>query len=115
MASTPALRHASKPVFSSRRGSGRFEGSPGCGENDEAFAIQYGCTLNPYSDWRPSAGTAGFTLRLCAKLPVAESLSSATTASTRLSTPCTYDTAAAPSEWPAMATREVRPRVTERL
>src|SRR3954454_2821674 len=47
--------------------------------------------------------------------PPLESLSSATTVSTRGSTPCTYDTAAAPSEWPTIATRVVRPGVTERL
>src|SRR5919202_2761030 len=98
MASTPALRHASNPVFFSRLGSGRSEGDPNDGENDESFAIQYGWVLKPYSDWTASAGTTGFTFRSCAKLPVPESLSSATTVSTRRSTPWTYDTAAAPSE-----------------
>src|SRR5437667_43651 len=38
--STPALRQASKPVFSSRRGSGAFEGSPGLPENDDSPIIQ---------------------------------------------------------------------------
>jgi hypothetical protein len=68
--------------------------------------------LKPYSDWTASAGTAGWISDgpgnpLC---PL-ESLSSATTVSTRLSTPCTYETAAAPSEWPMIATRRVRPGV----
>src|SRR4051795_9082824 len=113
--SIPALRHASNPVLISRLGSGAWSGGPGCGVNDDALAIQYGCTLKPYSDCTASAGTTGVTFLSWAKLPVAESLSSATTVSTRGSTPCTYDTAAAPSEWPTIATRVVRPGVTERL
>src|SRR4051794_19112426 len=112
--STPALRHPSKPVLRSRCVSGAFDGSPGCGVNDDSFAIQYGCTLKPYSDWTPSAGTLGVTFRSWAKLPLADSLSSATTVSTRGSTPCTYETAAAPSEWPMIATRVERPGVTVR-
>src|SRR3954454_20920138 len=111
-----ALRQESKPVASSRRGFGRCDGEPGCGENDEPLLVQYGCTLKPYSDWTAGAGTLGLNGgRSVAPLPgLPASLSSATTVSTRLSTPCTYDTADAPSECPMIATRVWRPRVTER-
>src|SRR3954453_1844614 len=114
LVSAPALRQASKPVFSSRRGSGALSGGPGLGENEDLSAAQYGCTLKPYSDWTPRPGTTGLIGGVsapAAKFPEV-SLSSATTASTRESTPCTYDTAAAPSECPMMATRSVRPGVT---
>src|SRR5215213_3789261 len=95
-----ALRQASNPVSSSRRGFGRFVGEPGVGENDEPLLVQYGCTLKPYSDWTASAGTFGLNGGSSAT-PVSLfpwSLSSAITVSTRLSTPCTYETAEAPSE-----------------
>src|SRR5262245_25469874 len=107
-----AARQASKPVFCSRRGSGPSVGGPGWGAIDEPWLIQYGWTLKPYSDCTASAGTAGLISAGPGKpLWPLESLSSATTVSTRLSTPCTYETAAAPSECPMIATRLVRPRV----
>src|SRR3954468_12603813 len=112
-----ALRQASKPVASSRLGGGAFDGSPGDGLNDDCWLAQYGWTLKPYSDWIPSAGIFGLNGGRLAMPgdPWLESLSSATTVSTRLSTAWTFDTAKAPSECPTIATRVRRPRVTDRL
>src|SRR4051794_34846589 len=89
--STPALRHASKPVASSRFGSGALLGSLGAGVNDRPAFDQYGATLKPYSDCTPSAGTTGLNGGRSAMpdWPLLASLSSATTVSTRLSTPWT--------------------------
>ena len=68
--------------------------------------------MKPYSDCTASAGTTGLTPCGPGKPPApAFSLSNATTVSTRRSTPCTYETAEAPSEWPTIATRLVRPGV----
>src|SRR5437764_1979460 len=109
--STPAWCHASNPVAFSRFGSGASCGECGCGWNDDEPSIQYGSGSNPYSDCTASAGTTGC-CRPCGANPLEKnapgslvSLSNATSASTRGSTACTYDTAAAPSEWPMMATR----------
>src|SRR3954451_16678433 len=114
--STPALRHASKPVSSSRLGFGAWSGDCGCGAIDDPPLIQYGSTLNPYSDWIASAGTTGLALLVAMPLsPGPCNLSSATTVSTRESVPCTCDTAEAPSEWPMIARRVVRPGVAVRL
>src|SRR4051812_42136180 len=89
--STLVLRHASKPVFSSRRGSGPWVGGPGCGLSDDLLFAQYGLTVKPYSDWIASDGTTGLTGGRplpggCE--PPEVSLSSATAVSTRRSTPC---------------------------
>src|SRR3954453_6615537 len=114
--SMPALRHASKPVSCSRLGLGAWSGDWGCGAIEEPPLIQYGSTLKPYSDWTASAGTTGLALLVAMPLlPGPCSLSSATTVSTRESVPCTCETADAPSEWPMIAIRVVRPGVTERL
>src|SRR4051812_36596047 len=112
-----ALRQASNPVASSRLGGGALDGSPGAGRNDDCWLAQYGWTLKPYSDWMPSAGILGLNGGRLAMPgePWLESLSRATTVSTRLSMACTYETANAPSEWPTIATRVRRPRVTDRL
>src|SRR3954447_26448662 len=109
--STPAWRQPSKPVFRSRFGSGASEGEPGEGLNDDPFAVQYGWTLKPYSDWTPSPGTTGLGSTPNMSFLPAVCLSRATTASTRRSTPWTWDTPAAPSEWPTMPTFAVRPGV----
>ncbi len=78
--------------------------------------MRYGETVKPYSDWSPSAGTTG-------RLPEPSSgpaplgpvsLSSATTVATRSSVPCTFETAAAPIEWPMIAIFVVRPGVAVR-
>src|SRR3954452_7752432 len=112
----PALRHASNPVSCSRLGLGAWSGGCGCGAIDDPPLIQYGSTLKPYSDWIASAGTTGFALFVAMPLsPGPCSLSSATTVSTRGSVPCTCETADAPSEWPMIAMRVVRPGVTVRL
>src|SRR3954469_5274562 len=76
--------------------------------------MKYGQPLNPSSDCTPSAGTTGRILPSASKPGDDDSLSSATTAATRLSTACTYDTAGAPSEWPTIASRVCRPGVTDR-
>src|SRR4051812_7993785 len=114
--SMPALRHGSKPVFSSRLGSGAWVGEPGEGVSDEPAARKYGFTEKPYSDWMPSDGTTGLTSSpLSGPEPPFEgpvSLSSAIAVCTRGSVPWTFDTAAAPSEWPMIAIRVVRPGVT---
>ena len=74
--------------------------------------MKYGVTLKPYSDCTASAGTTaarpGRRIRP-GRARARCSLSSATTVSTRSSVPCTLDTAEAPSEWPMIATRVVRP------
>src|SRR6478609_9139205 len=80
--STPALSQASYPVARSRPGSGCWTAGVGS---------------KKYSDWIASAGTRG-------GAPSLLSLSSATTVATRLSVPCTCETAVAPSEWPMIAT-----------
>src|SRR3954454_10595958 len=114
--SMPALRQASKPVSCSRCGFGACSGDCGCGAIDDPPLIQYGSTLKPYSDWTASAGTTGLALLVAMPLsPGPCSLSSATTVSTRGSVPCTCETAEAPSEWPMIAKRVVRPGVTVRL
>src|SRR4051812_35277596 len=114
--STPALRHASKPVSCSRFGFGAWSGDCGCGAIEEPPLIQYGSTLKPYSDWMASAGMTGFDLFSATPLsPGPCSLSSATTVSTRGSVPCTCETADAPSEWPMIAILVLRPGVTVRL
>src|SRR4051794_8824832 len=62
----------------------------------------------------PSDGTTGFAAgadTAPASDPV-DSLSSATAVCTRLSIPWTYEIANAPSEWPTIATRVVRPGVS---
>ena len=59
--STPASRHASKPVVRLAPRVRRLVGGPGRGAIDEPCCIQYGCTLKPYSDWTASAGTTGLT------------------------------------------------------
>ena len=78
--------------------------------------MNHGVTVKPYSDCTASAGTVGlFPLPSSGPSePGPVSLSSATTASTRSSMPCTFDTAAAPIEWPMIAIRVVRPGVTVR-
>src|SRR4051812_5089485 len=117
--STPAAFQPSYPVFSSRFGSGACMGEETPCELNRPGLAKYGATVKPYSDCTPSPGTTGFSAP-CAvnsgELPIAvdvDSLSSATTASTRSSTPCTYETARAPSEWPTSASRVVRPGVTD--
>ena len=70
--------------------------------------------MNPYSDWTASAGTTGLLGAASApgaNEPLAESLSSATTAATLRSVACTLDTAAAPIEWPMIASFMRRPGV----
>ena len=57
--STPAFFQPSKPVASSRLGSGGCDGSPGCGAIEDPCCSQYGWTWNPYSLCTPSAGTTG--------------------------------------------------------
>src|SRR5689334_2929370 len=79
--------------------------------SDDPLLFQYGCTEKPYSDCTASAGTTGFTFGFCRPPSPPDSLSSATTVSTRSSVPCTSDTAEAPREWPMIATRVVRPGV----
>src|SRR4051812_6808592 len=93
--STPAAVQPSKPVFSSRRGSGACVGEPTLvGSNSPEFA-KYGATVNPYSDCTPSAGTTGCSGPIASNsgdwaiAVEVESLSSATTAATRGSTACT--------------------------
>src|SRR3954447_62185 len=84
--STPAAVQPSKPVFSSRRGSGACGGEPTLvGSNSPEFA-KYGATGDPYSDGTPSPGTTGVS-GPCASngwasptAGVVESLSRATTA-----------------------------------
>ena len=98
MLSTPALRQASYPVARSRFGSG--PSGVGCGVREEPPLVRYGETVKPYSDCRASAGTTGL-LPLPSSgpdEPGPASLSSATTAATRRSVPCTLETAAAPME-----------------
>ena len=73
----------------------------------------HGETVKPYSDCSASAGTTGL-LPLPSSGPSEPgpaSLSRATTAATRRSVPCTFETAAAPIEWPMIAIRVVRPGV----
>src|SRR3954451_3283564 len=109
--STPARRHASYPVARSRRGSGPV--GLGWGVRARPPLVHHGVTAKPYSDWTASAGTFG-TFPEPSIGPDAlgpASLSSATTAATRRSVPCTLDTAAAPIECPMIAIREVRPGV----
>src|SRR5438132_10962707 len=110
---TRAWRQPLKPVVTSRVGSGACRGERGCPEKELPPIIQYGTTLKPYSDCTASAGTAGVAFCVAKACPDC-SLSKATTVSTRASTPCTKETAAAPSEWPMTATLVVRPGVTER-
>src|SRR4051812_15089660 len=115
MLSTPALRHASYPVARSRLGSG--PDGEGGGVRAEPPLGREGETVKRDSDCRPSAGTTGL-LPVPSSGPEAPgpvSLSSATTAATRLSTPCTFETAAAPIEWPMIAILEVRPLVAVRV
>src|SRR4051812_31687034 len=115
MLSTPALRQASYPVARSRFGSGPL--GEGSGVSEELPLVRYGETVKPYSDCIPSPGTTGL-LPLPSRGPEEPgpvSLSSATTASTRLSVPCTLETAAAPIEWPMIAILVVRPGVTVRV
>src|SRR4051795_4166902 len=114
--STPAAGQPSKPVRFSRRGSG--PSGEGSGLSELLPLSRDGETVKPYSDWTASAGTTGrFGVPAApgAKEPLASSLSSATTAATRRSVACTLDTAAAPIEWPMMASRMVRPGVAVRL
>jgi hypothetical protein len=86
--STPAARQASKPVASSRRGSGPEEGDPGDGVKDDPLFEYQGWTVKPDSDWIASAGTTGRG-RGTPIVAAPSSLSSATAASTRRSTPWT--------------------------
>src|SRR4051794_10512729 len=100
MVSLPAASQSSYPVLRSRIGSGL----PADGTRLLPLR-KYGDTLNPYSDWIPSAGTTGV---LSALLPAPgsagelgpASLSSATMVSTRESVAWIFDTAKAPIEWP---------------
>ena len=110
--STPAPCHPSKPVFCSRRGSGASVGGPGCALDRRAVLhevrLRVEAVLGLHGQRRHDGFTSGPGDPADAPGPC--SLSSATTVSTRLSIPCTYDTAEAPSEWPMIATRRVRPR-----
>src|SRR5690349_7318387 len=109
--STPALCQASNPVSRSRIGSG--PSGDGCGVSELPPDSHQGETVKPYSLCTPRAGTTGLLLACSpAKSPVPTSLSSATTVSTRLSVAWSWETAAAPIEWPMMAIRVVRPGVT---
>src|SRR5215218_11101852 len=57
--STPADRQSSKPVASSRRGSGAWVGDETPEGSKRPELAKYGATVNPYSDCSPSAGTTG--------------------------------------------------------
>src|SRR4051794_14598587 len=110
--STPALRHESNPVSRSRLGSGPL--GLGDGVSDDPPLMNHGLTVKPYSDCTARAGTVG-TLPVPSSGPEAPgpvSLSSAATAITRLSVPWTFDTAAAPMEWPMIAILVCRPGVS---
>ena len=114
--STPAARQASKPVLRSRIGSGACVGEAGCGVQ-RGRAVQE-VRLDREAVLRLDRERGHRAPRPRRERPTAPgpvSLSSATTASTRESVPWTFDTAAAPSEWPTIATRVVRPGVTVRL
>src|SRR4051812_16332405 len=83
--STPAFFQPTKPLSSSRIGSGASCGDDGAPPPRPGLA-KYGATLKPYSDCTPSDGTFGAALPSASNPGSLLSLSSATTASTRLST-----------------------------
>ena len=86
------------------------------GVSEEPPLSQYGGPVNPYSDCRASAGTVGtFRHRSARRRARAGELVQRDHRLTRSSKPCTFDTAAAPIEWPMMAIRVVRPGVSVRL